>query len=129
MEPELDGYVLVILKEHGEALSLKMSKYLKKAIFEKTYFWCFFWAIVFRLFFAKKNLAKKNLQNLKLFQEFGKIFLRIAYFSKPRLIPPKPRLIPPKPRLIAPKPRLIFLLQRTKNRNSQKTQILAIIFK
>ena len=73
---------LVILKEHGEALSLKMSKYLKKAIFEKTYFWCFFWQLFFRLFLQKKEFSKKNLQNLKLFQEFGK-FLRIAYFSKP----------------------------------------------
>ena len=125
---ERTPHILVIFKEHGEALSLKMSKYLKKAIFEKTYFWCFFLAIVFRLF-CKKEFSKKKSPKLKTSSRIWENFLRIPYFSKPRLIPPKPRLIPPKPRLIAPKPRLIFLLQRTKNRNSQKTQILAIVFK
>ena len=47
-------FLLVIFKEHGEALSLKMSKYLKKAIFEKTYFWCFFWQLFFDFFLQKR---------------------------------------------------------------------------
>ena len=49
---------LVILKEHGEALSLKLSKYLEKAIFEKIIFCVFFFKFVFRFFFAK--IAKKT---------------------------------------------------------------------
>ena len=47
-------HCLVILKEHGEALSLKLSKYLEKAIFEKTCFCVFFSNLFFDLFFCKK---------------------------------------------------------------------------
>ena len=49
--------MLVILKEHGEALSLKLSKYLEKAIFEKTYFFfAFFFQICFSTFFLQKKI-------------------------------------------------------------------------
>ena len=62
---------LVILKEHGEALSLKLSKYLEKAIFEKIYFLCFFLFQIcfFDLFLLqKKELSKKNSKHQNLFE-------------------------------------------------------------
>ena len=93
-----------------------MSKYLKKAIFEKTYFWCFFWQLFFD-FFCKKEFSKKKSPKLKTFSRIWENFSKNSIFFKTATYTPKTATYTPKTATYRPK--TATYLSFTKNKKKK----------